>query len=310
MPGVGAYLFLTEMLEHGFDFFTGVPCSFLQPLINEVIASEEAKFVIATSEGEAGGIAAGAWLGGKRPVVLLQNSGLGNLVNPITSLNHTFKIPSLLIVTWRGQPGLADEPQHELMGQVTHSLLELLRIPFEEFPRDTDARNLLLKKACDHMDATGLPFAIIVKKDDLSSHATIVEPSIPPHIPRSVTRMHHGEPYLTRYDALSIIDRTIPADTAVVATTGKTGRELFTVADRERNLYLVGSMGCASAIGFGLAMTTDRKVLVIDGDGAALMKLGNLATIGANRARRLTHILLDNGVHDLDRRASHVVSNY
>lgn len=298
MPGVGVDLFLTEMREHGFDFFTGVPCSFLQPLINEVIASDEVSFVIATSEGEAGGIAAGAWLGGKRPVVLLQNSGLGNLVNPITSLNHTFKIPSLLIVTWRGQPGLADEPQHELMGQLTHSLLELLRIPFAEFPRDNLARNLLLKKACDHMDATGLPFAIIVRKDDLSGHATIVGPSLPRQIASSITRKHCGDPYLTRYDALSAIDQLIPADTAVVATTGKTGRELFTVADRDRNLYVVGSMGCASAIGLGLAMTMDRKVLVIDGDGAALMKLGNLATIGAKRPRRFAHILLDNGVHD------------
>ena len=111
--------FLAAARARGFDFFSGVPCSFLTPLINRVISDSNCDYVAATSEGEAVGIAAGAWLAGRSTVVMCQNSGLGNTINPLTSLNFPFRIPTLLVVTWRGGPGVADEPQHELMGEIT-----------------------------------------------------------------------------------------------------------------------------------------------------------------------------------------------
>ena len=131
---ISADEFLNPATELGFNFFTGVPCSFLTPIINKVISDKSINYLPATSEGEAVSIAAGAWLAGKKTIVMCQNSGLGNTVNPLTSLNYTFKIPTLLLVTWRGEPGQKDEPQHELMGEITPQLLNTIKIPFELFP--------------------------------------------------------------------------------------------------------------------------------------------------------------------------------
>src|SRR3954469_11016913 len=114
--------FIDAAGARGFDFYTGVPCSYLTPLINGVLSSRALRYVGAASEGEAVAIAAGAWLAGRRTVVMCQNSGLGNAVNPLTSLNAAFNIPTLFITTWRGQPGVPDEPQHVLMGQITQDL--------------------------------------------------------------------------------------------------------------------------------------------------------------------------------------------
>src|SRR5919112_4546428 len=116
---ISANSFIGQALERGFDFYTGVPCSFLTPLINRVIGGTGLRYVGAASEGEAVAIAAGAWLAGRETVVMCQNSGLGNAVNPLTSLNAPFRIPTLLVTTWRGRPGIKDEPQHALMGEIT-----------------------------------------------------------------------------------------------------------------------------------------------------------------------------------------------
>src|SRR5262245_23790055 len=131
--------FLNSARSRGISFYTGVPCSFLAPLINRVITSNQLDYVGAASEGEAVAIAAGAWLAGRRTVVMCQNSGLGNAINPLTSLNYPFRIPTLLVVTWRGQPGRPDEPQHELMGQVTGALLDTIRVPHAPFPPGAQA---------------------------------------------------------------------------------------------------------------------------------------------------------------------------
>src|SRR5690348_17539544 len=132
---ISANSFIGQALERGFDFYTGVPCSFLTPLINGVISGAGLHYVGAASEGEAVAIAAGAWLAGRRTVVMCQNSGLGNAVNPLTSLNFPFRIPTLLIVTWRGEPGgKPDEPQHELMGRITPALLDVIGVPHRPFP--------------------------------------------------------------------------------------------------------------------------------------------------------------------------------
>ena len=120
---ISANFLINQLSKYNFNFFTGVPCSHLTSVINGVINSRKIKYIGATSEGEAVGIASGAWLAGKKSVVMIQNSGLGNTINPLTSLNHTFKIPILLITTWRGDPKIKDEPQHKLMGQITRSML-------------------------------------------------------------------------------------------------------------------------------------------------------------------------------------------
>src|SRR3982751_6768411 len=131
---IAASDFLAEAGRAGYDFYTGVPCSYLTPLINGVLSSPDLAYVGAASEGEAVAIAAGAWLAGRRTVVMCQNSGLGNAVNPLTSLNAPFRIPTLFVTTWRGESGIADEPQHEVMGQITQKLIALMGLAQEPFP--------------------------------------------------------------------------------------------------------------------------------------------------------------------------------
>ncbi|MEP2545459.1 MAG: thiamine pyrophosphate-binding protein, partial [Alphaproteobacteria bacterium] len=149
--------FLTPLRARGFDFFTGVPCSFLTPLINKVVGGATGggnvrlDYVPAASEGEAVAIASGAWLAGRGTVVMFQNSGLGNAVNPLTSLNHPFRIPSLVVTTWRGAPGLKDEPQHEVMGEITPDLLDVIRIPHLPFPTEAGSVEPALKVAQSYM---------------------------------------------------------------------------------------------------------------------------------------------------------------
>ena len=125
---ISGSVFLCQTKDLGFNFYCGVPCSFLTPLINGVISDKNLNYIGATNEGEAVAIAAGAWLAGKKSVVMCQNSGLGNMINPLTSLNAPFGIPTLLIITWRGQPGLPDEPQHNLMGKITTPILNVMKI--------------------------------------------------------------------------------------------------------------------------------------------------------------------------------------
>lgn len=289
--------FLDPARAAGFNFYTGVPCSFLTPLINRVIGSPGLSYVGAASEGEAVAIAAGAWLAGRKTVVMCQNSGLGNAVNPLTSLNAPFRIPTLLIVTWRGQPGLSDEPQHELMGEVTGGLLDVIRIGRGAFPATPEAIAPALEGALAAMAEHELPYALVMAKGSVRDDG-LVQQEAPPHEPGEHHDHREGAARPRRAAVLERLLDIIPGEAAVVATTGKTGRELFTLADREQHLYQVGSMGCASGMGLGVALNASRRVVVIDGDGAALMKLGTMATIGHCAPHNLVHVLLDNGVHD------------
>lgn len=292
---IDATSFLNAAAARGVDFYTGVPCSFLTPFINTAINTPSLDYVGAASEGEAVGIAAGAYLAGRLPVVMCQNSGLGNMVNPLTSLNHPFHIPCLLIVSWRGEPGLKDEPQHELMGEITHSLLGTMRIPHRPFPKSVEEVEPALDAALASMMDTGLPFALVMEKGAVSD--TKLEPVNRTAMRTTTVTDARRQTETTRYDILERLHERFPSD-PIVATTGKTGRELFTIGDRENHIYLVGSMGCASGVGLGIALAADRRTLVLDGDGAALMKLGCMATIGAYAPEHLVHIILDNGVHD------------
>jgi phosphonopyruvate decarboxylase len=297
---IRAEAFVQELVQAGFGLFSGTPCSYLTPLINRVIDSEEAAYIGAANEGDAVAVAAGGELGGRPAVVLFQNSGLGNAVNPLTSLTFTFRIPILLIVTWRGQPGgPADEPQHELMGQITQALLDQMRIPYAEVPAEETSFAPLLTQALSSMRATGLPYALILK------HGTFAP--CPLHTQPDRERRFHladlptgvGAAQLGADEALAAIQAAAGPTDAVLATTGYTGRALYALADRPNQFYMVGSMGCVSSLGLGLAeVRPDRRVVVIDGDGAALMRLGALATIGHERPTNLVHILLDNGAHE------------
>jgi phosphonopyruvate decarboxylase len=294
---IDAETFLNSAKMRGLSFFTGVPCSFLTPLINRVISDEKSDYVGATSEGEAVGIAAGAWLAGRENAMMCQNSGLGNAVNPLTSLNHPFRIPTLLIVTWRAGPETPDEPQHELMGRITPSLLEVMTIPHRPFPTAEEEVDGALDEAFQHMGEHGTPFAFIMAKNSVAAETLTPPPAKPPP-PGNCHDLSTGGQRASRVQALERLLEIIPHQAAVIATTGKCGRELFTLADRPQHLYQVGSMGCAGAMGLGVAINSEHTVVVLDGDGAALMKLGSLATIGAQAPRNLVHVLLDNGVYD------------
>jgi phosphonopyruvate decarboxylase len=294
---IGADAFLAPARARGFGFYAGVPCSFLTPIINRVIGDPALEYVGATSEGEAVAIAAGAWLAGRKTVVMCQNSGLGNAVNPLTSLSFPFRIPTLLVVTWRGQPGIHDEPQHELMGRITGSLLDAMRIPHRAFPATPEDVEPALARAEAEMDRSELPFGLVMAKDSVRDDGLDQKPPDPRPAGAWRDFREHG-PRPTRVEALRRFLAVVPDAAAVIATTGKCGRELFTLADRPQHLYLVGSMGGASAMGLGVALHTPGPVVVLDGDGAALMKLGNLATIGSRAPANLCHVILDNGAHD------------
>lgn len=293
--------FITPARDRGFDFWAGVPCSFLTAFINAVIEDEGMHYISSANEGDAVAAASGAVLGGTKGVVMMQNSGLGNAVSPLSSLNWVFGIPVLLIITLRGEPGLQDEPQHELMGQITGKLLDTLKIPWDWFPRAASDVEGALTVAEWHMEKSGLPYAFIMRKGsvaplDLSGQWTAESHCRVKEIPRATA----SEPLLGRCDALrAVIEATPEHEAVVIATTGYTGRELFSIADRSNHLYMVGSMGCASSLALGLSLVVpDKRVLVVDGDGSALMRMGNIATAGAYGGENFHHLILDNGVHE------------
>lgn len=283
----------------GLDFYAGVPCSFLTPFIDHVIGERDLSWLPAANEGDAVASAAGAAIGGRRAAALMQNSGLGNAVSPLTSLCWVFRIPLLLVCTHRGAPGLADEPQHELMGRITGDLLRTMDIPWEAFPVQAHDIEPALARARACMASTRRPYALLMAKGTVAPGA----PAPPPAArrPGGCERRRFPAPArASRAEALGrVLAATAERETVVIATTGYTGRELYALDDRPNHLYMVGSMGCAAALGLGLALARpDLQVVVIDGDGAALMRLGNLATVGAIAGGNLTHLLLDNEVHE------------
>ncbi|MGH2446082.1 MAG: phosphonopyruvate decarboxylase [Candidatus Limnocylindria bacterium] len=294
--------FVQPALERGYSFWAGVPCSFLTPFINYVIGSPDLDYVGAASEGEALAMAAGAHLAGRRTVVICQNSGLGNAVNPLTSLNHTFRIPTLFITTHRGEPGLEDEPQHELMGQITGDLLTTMRIPWEVFPDRAEAVGSALERADSAMAESGRPFAFVMKKGTVDAFDLREQPR-PAFSPQSVpSGSFERDPAdrMSRIEAIGVVREAAGEDTALIGTTGKIGRELYALGHRPNQLYVVGSMGCASGVALGVHLGAGgrKPVVVLDGDGAALMKMGTLATIGFSAPTRFVHVIIDNEAHE------------
>ena len=295
--------FVDAARARGFRCYAGVPCSFLTPFINFVIGAPGLRYLSAANEGDAVAIAAGAWLGGQRAVAMMQNSGLGNAVSPLTSLTYTFRIPVLVVCTQRGAPGVADEPQHELMGTITEKLFDTMAIPWAMFPREIAAVAPALDAVDQHMRTTSLPYALIMQKGTCETFPLVASAMPTAHGNAAVTGGGHHRTAAQRATRRAALERVLAASderrAVVIATTGFTGRELYALADRPQHFYMVGSMGCASSLGLGLALARpDLRVLVIDGDGAALMRMGNLATLGAYSPPNLVHVVLDNEAHD------------
>ena len=268
--------------SNGFGPYTGVPCSILKPVINYAIAKEN--YYTATSEGEAMGIAAGFSLAGKKPVVMMQNSGFGNTINPLTSLQQIYKFPMMMLITWRGEPGKPDEPQHKIMGEKLLELLKLLEVPYRI---STDSPEKLIEdinSLSKIAENNSCPVAYIIRKGAFDSYQT------------NITDINSE---LSREEAIKIISESVYPKTRIISTTGKPSRELLMLNDSERNFYTVGSMGCASSISLGLALENPKTSFVcLDGDGAVLMKLGTLTTIGNYKPENLIHICLDNGAYE------------
>lgn len=295
-----AHRFTERLIAAGFDFVSGVPCSYLSPLFAACAASPAITYCPATQEGEAICLAAGAWLAGRRPVVMLQNSGLGNAVNPITSLTVPFGIPLLLVIGWRGEPGRPDEPQHQLMGEITPGLLEQMTVERRPLPETPERLAEDLAVCANLFAADGRSRAYLIPG---GWFAPVAECAAEPFCPADergsrVSRIESPTPPPSRTEVLSVVLNNSDNRTFLIATTGKCGRELFSLEDRPQNFYQVGSMGGASSIALGLALNCGHRVIVLDGDGAALMRMGTIATIGAAQPKRLIHIVLDNGTHD------------
>ncbi len=277
-----------------YEYFTGVPDSLLSPLCNYLFDKYGIgdRHIIAANEGNAVGLAAGYHLAtGKTPVVYLQNSGLGNIINPVASLlnDKVYGIPCLFIVGWRGEPGIHDEPQHIYQGDVTLKLLEDMDIEVFVLSKDTteDELSVALTRFEDRFKI-GKQAAIVVKKGALEFDKKI---------------KFSNDHVMTRESIIERVTR-VTGDDIIVSTTGKASRELFEIRegvdrDHSRDFLTVGSMGHSSSIALGISQRKpERKIWVLDGDGAALMHLGAMATLGANAPQNVVHIVINNASHE------------
>lgn len=281
--------FYEYLLNKELDFFAGVPDSLLKDLCSCVKDNSDNKNnIITANEGNAIAVASGYHLSsGKFGVVYMQNSGIGNAVNPLLSLadEEVYSIPMLLIVGWRGEPNTKDEPQHKKQGKVTLSMFQTMGIEtviLEE--------NYKVQIDCcyNYMKNNNKPIAIIVQKDTFAEYKSEQEMS---------------KYTLTRECALENIINKLNDDDFVVSTTGKTSREIFEIReknnqDHSKDFLTVGSMGHTSSIAFGMSINTDKNIYCIDGDGSFLMHLGSLPVIAQNANSNFKYILINNGVHE------------
>ena len=282
--------------EKGISFFTGIPDSLLKDFCAYIDKNTDASsHVIASNEGTAVGLAVGHYLGsGKLPLIYLQNSGLGNVVNPILSLcdKEVYSIPIVLLIGWRGEPGTIDEPQHIKQGRVTPSILESMEIPFKLITKNENQSIINTEWAVETAKKLNCPVALLVQKDAF-------EKSVKNNL-LNKKNIH----FISRESAISIITENISKKSIIISTTGMISRELYekrskSKQDRSKDFLTVGSMGHASQIALGIAKANpDKKIVCLDGDGAALMHLGGMSTIGTSNSGNLLHIVLNNGAHD------------
>jgi phosphonopyruvate decarboxylase len=298
----------TLLTRHGFDFFTGVPCSLVEDVISVLEGGHDAPYVAAVREDAAVGLAGGAWFAGRRPCVLMQNSGLGTSLNALASFALMYGLPALVVVTWRGYEG-KDAPEHILTGAITPKLLDLLGMPYRVLSAESAAADVAW--AAKEMDARMQPVAIvvppkIVETGKAHAHGASARPSGPggpakgPR--RQIQRADEAGPadlgpVISRLAAITAARKPIGAE-PIVHANGYICRESFSVGDRPQNFYMIGSMGLASAIGLGLTLARpERAAVVFDGDGNLLMNFGILAMVGGLAPRRLVHVVFDNEVY-------------
>lgn len=282
-----------EFLQQ-FDFFAGVPDSLLSPVCNYLINTYGIgeNHIIAANEGNAVALAAGYHLAtGKIPVVYLQNSGLGNIVNPVVSLMHerVYGIPCLFLVGWRGEPGVHDEPQHVFQGEVTMKLLESIGIQTMVITTETEAAEVQKQlKAWEEVFARGQQTAFVIKKGALACDEKFSFQN--EHVMKREAIIRH------------IVD--VANKDVIVSTTGKTSRELYEIReangdDHANDFLTVGSMGHSSSIAMGIALQMpNKKIWIIDGDGAVLMHMGSMALLGSSELENVVHIVINNGAHE------------
>ncbi len=286
--------FYDQLASHGVEFFTGVPDSLLKEFclcIDDFIPKD--KHIITANEGNAVALAAGYYLAQKSlPLVYMQNSGLGNAVNPLLSLcdPDVYSIPMLLMIGWRGEPGVKDEPQHAKQGKVQLKLLESMDIPYEIISKDDDQFEMKILSAVETAKNENRPAVLLIKKGTFEKYSKEIQ--------------KFDDQRMKREEALEIILKNLDDNAIVVSTTGKTSREIFEIREKrgqshEQDFLTVGSMGHCSSIALGIALAKPhRQVVCIDGDGAMLMHLGSLTSIASLKPKNFRHILVNNEVHE------------
>jgi len=275
--------------------FYGVPDSTLKHFCAYLTANAlSGEHTICVNEGAAIAMACGYHMAtGEVPVVYMQNSGLGNCVNPLTSLaaGEVYAFPMLLVIGWRGAPGEKDEPQHALTGQITTSLLDIMNIPWQIVDKQCNDFEDIITHSVQDAKSLSSPVAIVIKKGTFSAYEK-------PHLDKET---HYP---LTRETAIQIIVEYSKKDSIIIATTGMASRELFECRalykqSHKTDFLTIGGMGFAASIALAIAQAKpDKHIICIDGDGAALMHMGTLANIGVSQAKNYTHIVINNGVHD------------
>ena len=289
--------FYDTLASKGIDFYAGVPDSLLKNLCAYITDHADAKHnIIAANEGGAMGLAAGHYLAtGKIPVVYMQNSGEGNIINPLASLTdkEVYNIPVLLVIGWRGKPGVHDEPQHVKQGKVTTGLLNVMGIDYTVLSKEEDKAEKQIEKAVTYMQQTKECYALVIEKDTFEEYK----------LSSSVSTLH-ASLSLSREEAIQTVAAALGEKDVIVSTTGMISRELFEYRaamnqGHERDFLTVGSMGHASQIALGIALEKpDRRVWCFDGDGASIMHMGSMAIVGSKAPKNYVHVVFNNGAHD------------
>lgn len=287
-------IFYNWLSENSVDFYCGVPDSLLKDICAYITDNApKNNHIIAANEGNAVALAAGYHMAtGKIPLVYMQNSGIGNAVNPLLSLTdkQVYNIPLLLMIGWRGEPGIKDEPQHITQGEVTLDLLNAMKIPYLILNQEEEVAKKQINGAIQEIKQTNNPYAIVIRKGTFSKYS----------IKESISTSFN----LYREDAIKIIVDQLNGDEIIVSTTGKTSRELFEYRaalkqPHHSDFLTVGSMGHSGQIALAIALNKpNKKIICLDGDGALLMHMGSLAITGSLAPNNFIHIIINNGAHE------------
>ena len=285
--------FIEKLRENGIDCFAGVPDSLLKNICAYITDHcDEAHNIITANEGAAVGLAAGHYLATGQPAcVYMQNSGEGNIINPIASLTdpEVYNIPVLLLIGWRGRPGVHDEPQHVKQGKITTGLLNVMGINYEVLAKEEDKAEKQIAKAIKALQNKEV-FALVIEKDTFDAY--------------TLQNVEKNDLTMSREEAIQMVAAALGEKDVIVSTTGMISRELFEYRTamnegHERDFLTVGSMGHASQIALGIAMAKqDRKVWCFDGDGASIMHMGSMAIVASKAPKNYIHVVFNNGAHD------------